>query len=111
MGQIKFRWFYTDLVEHYFRMAVRYKTVSKASSQHWFDITVDWINELSDEDKQFIRFVFDKQFYSTSEGLYCYQSKDDMYVKRIRLAELEKDFALKCGLIAEYNTDENALKD
>lgn len=111
MGQIKFRWFYTDLVEHYFRMAVRYKTVSKASSQHWFDLTTDWINKLSDEDKQFIRFVFDKQFYSTSEGLYCYQSKDDMYVKRIRLAELEKDFALKCGLIDEYNTGENALKD
>lgn len=74
MGRIKLRWFYTDLVEHYFRMAVRYKTVSKASSQHWFDLTTDWINELSDEDKQFIRFVFDKQFYSTSEGLYCYQS-------------------------------------
>ncbi len=48
MGRIKLRWFYTDLVEHYFRMAVRYKTVSKASSQHWFDITTDWINELSD---------------------------------------------------------------
>lgn len=109
MGRIKSRWFYTDLVEHYFRMVVRYKTVSKTSSQHWFDITTDWINELSDEDKQFIRFVFDKQFYSTSEGLYCYQSKDDMYVKRIRLAELEKDFALKSGLIDDCNTGENIL--
>lgn len=109
MGRIKLRWFYTDLVEHYFRMAVRYKTVSKASSQHWFDITTDWINELSDEDKQFIRFVFDKQFYSTSEGLYCYQGMSDMYAKRIRLAELEKDFALVSGLIGEDNTGENAL--
>lgn len=109
MGRIKLRWFYTDLVEHYFRMAVRYKTVSKASSQHWFDITTDWINELSDEDKQFIRFVFDKQFYSTSEGLYCYQGMSDMYAKRIRLAELEKDFALVGGLIGEDNTGENAL--
>lgn len=111
MGRIKLRWFYTDLVEHYLRMVVRYKTVSKASSQHWFDLTTDWIKRLSEKDKYFIRFVFDKQFYNTPEGLYCYQSKDDIYVKRIRLAELEKDFALKCGLIGEYNTDENALKD
>lgn len=39
MGQIKFKTFYTDLVEHYLRMAVRYRTVSKSSSQKWFDIT------------------------------------------------------------------------
>lgn len=109
MGRIKFRWFYTDVVEHYFRMAVRYETVSKSSSQHWFDITKDWIEKLSDEDKCFIRFVFDKQFYSTSEGLYCYQCADNMYVKRIRLAELEKKFAIKCGLIDEQETGENDL--
>ncbi len=33
----------------------------------------------------------------------------DMYAKRIHLAELEKDFALKSGLIDNYNTGENAL--
>lgn len=48
MGRIKTRFFYTDLVEHYFRMAVRYETVSKASSQHWFDTTKNWIDKLSD---------------------------------------------------------------
>ena len=111
MGRIKLRWFYTDLIEHYFRMAVRYKTVSKASSQLWFDITKDWIANLSDKDKEFIRFVFDKQFFSTAEGLYCYQSVDDMYAKRIRLGELEKDFALKCGLIGEGSTGDNALSE
>lgn len=104
MGRIKTRYFYTDLVEHYFRMAVRYETVSKASSQHWFDITKNWIDKLSAEDNHFIRFIFDKQFFSTAEGLYCYQSSDDMYIKRIRLAELEKKFALECGLISEENT-------
>ena len=51
MGRIKLRWFYTELVEHYLRMAVRYKTVSKASSQHWFTITRDWIAGLSEKDK------------------------------------------------------------
>lgn len=99
MGRIKTRYFYTDLVEHYFRMAVRYETVSKASSQHWFDVTKNWIDKLSAEDKHFIRFVFDKQFFSTAEGLYCCQSSADMYIKRIRLAELEKKFALECEMI------------
>lgn len=115
MGQIKFRWFYTELVEHYFRMAVRYKTVSKVSSQYWFDITKSWIDRLSDEDKQFIRFVFDKQFFNTAEGLYCYQSTDGMYVKRVRLAELERQFALETGLIGENinedRTGENDLSE
>lgn len=104
MGRIKLRWFYTELVEHYLRMAVRYKTVSKSSSQYWYDKTQNWINQLSEKDNQFIRFVFDKQFFYTSEGLYCYQCEDDMYAKRVHLTELEKDFALKRGLIGKDDT-------
>lgn len=111
MGRIKLRWFFTDLVEHYLRMAVRYKTVSKASSQHWFTITRDWIAGLSEKDKHFIRFVFDRRFYSTAEGLYSYQNGDDMHTKRSYLAELEKDFAVKCGLIGENQSDDCTLKE
>lgn len=107
MGRIKTRWFYTELVEHYLRMAVRYKTVSKASSQYWFDITKDWIGKLSDKDKQFIRFVFDKRFYSTVEGLQCFDTAKDLYLKRAWLAELEKKFALEAGLISEHDTEDN----
>lgn len=107
MGRIKTRWFYTELVEHYLRMAVRYKTVSNASSQHWFDITKDWIDRLSDEDKQFIRFVFDKRFYRTIEGLCCFDNNRDLYFKRVWLAELEKKFALEAGFISEYDTEDN----
>ncbi len=104
MEHIKIRWFYTELVEHYLRMAVRYNVVSKASSQEWFDTTKEWIDSLSDNDREFIRFVFDKQFFSTAEGLYCYQRNENMYVKRSRLAELEKAFALKSGLIGTDST-------
>lgn len=100
MAQIKTRWFYTELVEHYLRMAVRYKVVSKSSSQQWFDTTKKWIESLSDEDKQFIEFVFNKQFFTTSEGLYCFQEDRDMLTKRRRLGNLEKDFAIKTGLIS-----------
>lgn len=111
MGRIKLRWFYTELCEHYLRMAVRYETVSKASSQHWFKITRDWIAGLSEKDKQFIRFVFDRQFYSTAEGLYCYRGDSDMHTKRVRLMELEKAFALKTGLISEDQTDDCTLSE
>ena len=99
MGQIKTRWFYTELVEHYLRMAVRYETVSKASSQHWFDITKDWIANLSDKDKQFIRFVFDEKFYNTTEGLACFEPSEDYDVKRKRLYDIERRFAIDGGLI------------
>ena len=105
MRRIKFRQFYTTLCEHYLRMAVRYETVSKASSQYWFALTKEWISSLSEEDKQFINFVFSRQFYNTSEGLYCFKSTDDMELKRMRLAVLEKRFAIYAGLISE-NDDE-----
>lgn len=91
MGRIRLRNYYTELVEHYFRMAVRYNNVAKDTSQKWYDFTVFWIEGLSDEDKKFIQFVFGKQFFATSEGLYCYKSDEIMYSKRERLALLEKN--------------------
>lgn len=109
MERIKFHWFYTTLVEHYFRMAVRYKTVSRESSQRWFALTKKWINSLNEEDKHFINFVFSRQFFNTAEGLYCFKSTDDMEMKRTRLAILEKEFALATGLIGEAD-DENEMK-
>lgn len=109
MGRIKFRQFYTTLCEHYLRMAVRYKTVSKTSSQYWFALTKEWINSLCEEDKHFINFVFSRQFFNTAEGLYCFKSTDDMEMKRTRLAILEKEFALATGLIGEAD-DENEMK-
>lgn len=112
MGKIKFRWFYTELVEHYMRMAVRYKTVSKASSQYWFTLTNNWIDSLCKDDKEFVCFIFSSQFYNTFEGLYCFPSKDDMELKRKRLAVLEKRFAIDAGLISgnddEIKMGENA---
>jgi hypothetical protein len=101
MGQIKLKWYYTNLVEHFFRLAVRYSKVSGLTPKKWFDFTKDWINKLSDEDREFIYFVFDYKFYNTAEGLYCYESDECMYSKRERLALIEKRFAIDGGLYAE----------
>lgn len=51
---MRFREHYTELVEHYFRMAVRHKEVKQSSDFDWFLFTSFWIDSLSDEDKQFI---------------------------------------------------------
>lgn len=100
MANSEFRLDYTKLVESYFRMAVRHKSVNSSQvAQRWYKLTNRWLNQLPEEDSKFIRFVFDKRFFRTSDGLYNYKSNDDMTAKRIHLAELEKDFARKSGLI------------
>ena len=101
MGKIKFKRYFTNLVEHFFRLAVRYKSASESTPQKWYDFTRNWIDNLSEEDRDFIYFVFDYQFYDTSEGLYCFKSDEIMYNKRERLALLELRFAIDAGLYAE----------
>lgn len=46
-------------------------------------------------------FVFDKKFFTTTEGLYCFSGKVEMLLARRRLLDLEKEFALKTGLISD----------
>lgn len=48
---MRFREHYTELVEHYFRMAVRHKEVKQSSDFDWFLFTSFWIDSLSDKDK------------------------------------------------------------
>lgn len=109
MGRIYFRTFYTELVEHYLRMVIRYTTVSKGSSQHWFDFAKKWFNDLPDKDREFLEFIFSKDFYNTTEGLYCYKRGWSMETKRAHLAELERNFALKSEIISDYTTSESEL--
>lgn len=101
MAQIRFIWYYTQLVEHYLRMAVRYEKVSKDTPQDWFHFTKAWIEMQSKDDKELICFVFGKQFFNTIEGLYCYERETPMYKKRERLAVLERQFAIDGGLIGD----------
>lgn len=101
MGQIKFIWYYTQLVEHYLRMAVRYDRVDKNTPKDWFNFSKAWIDMQSESDKKLIRFVFGKQFFNTIEGLYCFDSDTPMFAKRERLAAIERQFAIDGGLIAD----------
>lgn len=94
-----YREHYTELVEHFFRMAVRYSSVDNHTPSDWFEFTQMWIDMQSEEDKAFIRFVFDYQFFKTRDGLYRYNPGITMTEKRERLSAIERQFAIDGGLI------------
>ena len=97
---MRFREHYTELVEHFFRMAVRHIEVTEKPPLDWFKFTRNWIDRQSEEDKKFIQFVFAYQFRDTNTGLYGFRCADAMPEKRIRLAGPEKQFAMDSGLTA-----------
>lgn len=103
MSGIRLKWYFTELVEHYFRMAVRYTKVSNQTPKDWFVFTRYWIDMQSPEDKEFIRFVFAYRFRTTIDGLNAFVCKEPVPLqdKRERLAKLEKQFALDAGLYDE----------
>lgn len=116
MARIKFYRVYTNLVEHYFRLAVRYEYVSKDRAQEWHTFTRTWFDCLTKEDYDFITFVFQSCYLRTDFALYEYVSpgnenlpKTVNYdINRSRLYELERKFAIDAGLIGEGEfNDEN----
>lgn len=99
MGRIYFRQFYTTFVEFCFCAIVR-QWKQTPITDSWHKSTKYWLdNNLSEEDKLFIRFVFDEKFYNTTEGLACFEPSEDYDVKRKRLYDIERRFAIDCGLI------------
>lgn len=44
MPRIRLRWFYTNVVEHFFRMGVRYDEVKGVVDKQWLDFTKNWID-------------------------------------------------------------------
>lgn len=107
MGRIEMKQYYTELVEHFFRMAVRYDKIRGTSEkQTWFDFTQMWIDLQSSKDKEFIRFVFNRCYRTTSEGLYAFPSNDSFDLKRKRLAAIEREYAMAGDLVCFEDTDE-----
>ena len=101
MARIFYKAHYTELVEHYFRMATRHDRVKAGTSaSSWFDFTNYWLDMRSEEDQQLIRGVFgDSSLKTTSEALYRFRTPKTMKEKRIMLANIEERFAIDSGLI------------
>lgn len=108
MGQIKFKMFYTELVEAYLRAVVR--NWKKYLTTEWWEFTTNWIENLSEEDRDFIKFVFSEEYYYSSDGVACYPSDKLYFVKRRWLFSLEKKFAIDAGLITDQINDDKAHK-
>lgn len=100
--------FYTNLVEHFFRMGVRYESVQGDAPRQWHKFITKWIDKLYEDDRNLIEFVFSYMFQNTDSGLANYPSSENFDEKRNRLRQLETKFAIESGLIAE--TDEKDLQ-
>ena len=104
MGQIYFKQFYTPIVEHCLHVVVSGRNANSLT-QDWIDFTTNWLQNLSEKDKDFVTFVFGKDYFNSYEGLSCYHPEEDYHGKHHRLFELELDFAIRGGLV-----DEESLK-
>ena len=88
--------YYTDFVEHCFRMAVRYdklKDQNNENGKKWFKFTKAWIELQPEADRDLIKFVFSKQFHTTEEGVANYDKNMSMTDKWKRLNTINNRFA------------------
>lgn len=96
MGRIYFRQFYTFTVEHYLRAVIRKH--GNEIPQEWNKFTTYWINRLSDEDREFVEFVFHPNYFNSYVGVSCYPN-DDFLINYRKLYELERQYAIDAGFI------------
>lgn len=114
MGRIYFKQYYTNFVEYCFR-AHFYER--KRLPEEWKEFTDEWFEEQTDEDIEFMSFVFDKRFNTTMAGCenYGVLSAQDRYgtifdENARRLFQLEQDFAVRGGLTSHAVNDSSARK-
>lgn len=98
MGRIYFRQYYTPLVEEYLRTVVRKRKLNFIPIK-WRKFTTNWIEHLSDEDRNFIKFVFHADHYNSYVGVLSYCPQEQFLLKYRRLYDLERQFAIDAGLL------------
>lgn len=106
MGRIYLRHFYTTLVEHCLQVVVGHKQ-GMDLSQKWISFTEEWILKLSRSDQQFIFRAFDSLYNTSHTDVALRISDVETYdMNRERLFKLERDFAIKGGLIGSCSDEE-----
>lgn len=108
MGRIYLMHFYTTLVEHCIRVVVGHKD-TMGLSQKWINFTTEWVQNLSDSDRNFVYVVFQAIYnhVDIDVPLKMYSSEEETYdMNRERLFKLERDFAIKGGLIGSCSDEE-----
>lgn len=106
MGYIRY---YTDLVEHYLRMAVRHNN-GDVTPKKWYEFTKTWIDALSESDKIFILSVFNSRFSKTIDGLFYYGGGRRLNEHYRLLSRLERQFAIDSGLMTNITDKAQAAE-
>lgn len=88
---------YVDLVEHFFRLAVRSPIVRDPTSAKWKAVTLQWFSTLPPDDKAFLLEVFKYEHRTTKAGLLAIPG--DYGLNRERLLALETEYAIHTKLI------------
>lgn len=91
--------YYTQLTEHYLRLAVRSPAIKDDVSAHWQAVARQWIDNQSAEDQAFIKEVFKYECWTTKDGLDSLPGS--FRGKRSRLDKLLKEFAIHSQLYAQ----------
>lgn len=99
MGRIYFRQYYTPLVEQYLKTIVRNSKL-KTIPVKWRRFTSNWIEQLSEKDKDFVRFVFRADHYNSYVGVLSYCPEEQFLLKYRKLFDLERQFAIDAGLLS-----------
>ena len=86
------RRYYQSLVEHYLKLATRYPKADNPIQQQWYDKTHEWLNNLPESDRRFVIDIFGKR------GERDVRLNLNSSTHR-RLDKIERDFAIKTGLI------------
>lgn len=96
--------FYTELVEHYFRLGVRHTEEELSGvSRKWHYTFYQWLSTRSKEDREFITTVFAKG--NSSNVAVAIKKAPDIkgMAKLDYLNMLECDFALYGELLSKYD--------
>lgn len=89
--------YFVEVVEHYFRLAVRSPNIRDPTSAKWKAVTLQWFLALPPDDKAFLREVFKYEHRTTRAGLLSIPG--DYRLNRERLYALETAYAQHTKLI------------
>lgn len=89
--------YYSEVTEHFFRLAVRYKVADTPISNQWLQLTKAFFSTLTPEDRDFLFSVFNKSHFTTADGLNGLSG--NRINNRNKLEDLERAFAEYSELI------------
>lgn len=113
MSHIFLKYYYMDFVAYCLRS---HYTDRDYLPEKWVTFTDDFFKNLSDNDRAFLDFVFDKRYKDEWDGCSWYNTQSQLRIdspglaqNKTRLMNIERDFAEQGGLVNPINGNRNNL--